>query len=115
MGLQFLGEDGEAIAKWTTSHLSSGPKDDFVLTPLSRIAFDIRAQVNSAEDSKAGLRIVLPAGTLRVKFRYEMIIPHGWYDYLNKGSRFADMTPPWEGIAISNEITFENGTSPSAR
>jgi hypothetical protein len=74
-----------------------------VLNPNDRIAFDLVAPVNaSAEDYRWTIR--LPAAEYEVRYVYEVDPDKARYDYLGKGSRFADMTPPWVGAVESNVV-----------
>jgi hypothetical protein len=107
-GLQFLNDDDSLAAAIGSQFLVSSPLDDFVLTPDSRIAFDLWAYVNLPSGTHRRWTIALPAGRLRARFRYHVDDKREWYDFLAKRSRFADVTPPWNGTIESDTIDFAN-------
>lgn len=83
--------------------MSIAPQDEFVLNPQDRIAFDLLAEVNSTVDV-IGWRIQLEPGEYEVHYQYTVSPENTRYDYLGKGSRFADITPPWTGTVESNVV-----------
>ncbi|ADG69725.1 hypothetical protein Plim_3914 [Planctopirus limnophila DSM 3776] len=104
--LQFLDPSENIAAEWGTRFLTSGPLDDFVLAPGSRIAFDLFASINSEPSTKALWSIELPSGNYSVRFVYHFEGERDWYDFLAKRSRFAAVTPIWRGTMISNTVSL---------
>jgi hypothetical protein len=102
-GLRFVPTRGGDTAEWTTQYLVSGPKDEFVLNPDDRIAFDLVAYINAASE-QFRWTIDLPPGEYDVRYVFEVNPGETRYDYLGKGSRFSDMTPPWVGMVESNAV-----------
>ena len=84
-------------------YLVSAPQDEFVLNPDDRIAFDLFARVNASAENYRWT-IHLPPAEYDVRYLYEVDPGKARYDYLGKGSRFADRTPPWVGAAESNAV-----------
>lgn len=105
-GLRFYTANGDIAAEWGTSVLISTPLDDFVLTPKSRIAFDLRAFINPVSTSESLWNIILPNGEYSVKYVYQVDRDTDWYDFLAKRSRFAGITPIWRGTKESNAVTI---------
>lgn len=102
-GLRFVPLAGEEAPEWATRHLATGPQDEFVLNPDDRIAFDLVARANaSAEEYRWTIK--LPSAEYHVRYIYEVNPGEARYDYLGKGSRFADLTPPWVGAVESNAV-----------
>ncbi len=104
--LQFLDESENIAAEWGTRFLTSGPLDDFVLAPGSRIAFDLYASINPEPSKRALWSIDLPSGNYSVRFVYHFEGERDWYDFLDKRSRFAAVTPIWRGTLISNTVSL---------
>jgi hypothetical protein len=102
-GLRFIPADGTDTREWLTRYLITEPRDEFVLTPNDRIAFDLVAPVN-ASDKDFRWTIQLAPGEYDVHYIFEVGPGEARRDYLGKGSRFADMTPPWVGVAESNSV-----------
>lgn len=109
-GLRFYNANGDIAAEWGTSALISAPLDDFVLTPKSRIAFDLRAHINTAT-ADTQWTIILPNGVYSVKYVYHVDRDTDWYDFLAKRSRFAEITPIWRGTQESNAVTISIANS----
>jgi hypothetical protein len=102
-GLRFVQPRGGEAPEWTTRYLVTEPRDEFVLNPGGRIAFDLVAPVNaSAEYNRWTIR--LPPGEYDVRYVFEVEPGEARYDYPGKGSRFADQTPPWVGAVESNAV-----------
>ena len=109
-GLRFIPVRGGEAPEWTARYLVTEPRDEFVLNPDDRIAFDLLACVNaSAESSRWTIR--LPRAEYEVRYVFEVDPGAARYDYLGKGSRFADMTPPWVGAAESNTVRVSLGAA----
>ena len=105
-GLRFAPARGGDAPEWMTRYLVSRPRDEFVLNPDDRIAFDLLASVNpSAENSR--WTIELPPGENDLRYVFAVDPGQARYDYLGKGSRFADLTPPWVGTALSNTLRVQ--------
>jgi hypothetical protein len=102
-GLRFAPLGGEELPEWTTRHLVSGPQDEFVLNPDDRIAFDLLAPVGVSGENDRWIIRLRPT-EYEVRYVYEVHPGKARYDYLGKGSRFADMTPPWIGAVESNTV-----------
>ena len=107
-GVRLLGDSDAQAAEWHTRFLVSKPLDDFVLMPRARIAFDLHGFVNCDPDRDRPWAIAMPVGLCRVRFRYHVDDKREWYDFLAKRSRFAGITPPWNGTIESNTIEFTN-------
>jgi len=109
-GLKFVPIHGGEPPKWLTSLLVSAPQDEFVLNPDDRIAFDLFACVSDSGE-KSRWYIDLAPADYEVRYVLEVQPGNARSDYLNKGSRFADMTPPWVGAIESNSIavSFRQG------
>jgi len=105
-GLQFAIDGSEAQPKWATYKMVTAPRDEFVLNPEDRIAFDLLADTNVDVRAKLRWRIALAPGEYQVHYRYEVRPETQRYDFLGKGSYFADMTKPWTGIILSNEVAI---------
>jgi hypothetical protein len=103
-GLRFTSSQGAPLAEWTTRRLVSEPQDEFVLRPSDRIAFDLQAVINIAATAEVRWAIHLPPGEYDVQYSYWVRPDLERYDYLAKGSRFAAMTKPWGGEAVSNIV-----------
>lgn len=102
-GLRFIPADATEVSEWLTQSLISRPRDEFVLNPDDRIAFDLAAPVNaSAEDFR--WTIQLEPGEYETHYIFEVRPEKARYDYLGKGSRFAEITPPWVGAVESNRV-----------
>ena len=102
-GLRFIPADGTAACEWLTRYLVTEPRDEFVLSRDDRIAFDLVAPANaSAKDFR--WTIQLAPGEYDVHYIFEVGPGKTRYDYLGRGSRFADMTPPWVGAVESNVV-----------
>lgn len=102
-GLRFIPVRGGEAPEWTSRYLVTEPQDEFVLNPDDRIAFDLLACVNAtAENNRWTIR--LPPAEYDVRYVFEVNPDEERYDYLGKGSRFADLTPPWVGAAESNTV-----------
>ncbi len=84
-------------SEWVTGRFFVAPQDEFVLNPQDRIAFDL-----STDD--IDWRIQLEPGEYEVHYQYTVSPENTRYDYLTKGSRFADSTPPWTGTVESNVV-----------
>jgi hypothetical protein len=106
-GLEFCEVGGKPIAEWCTSRLEQKPLDDFVLNPRARIAFDLYANINHCDGESSKWFIELPRGRYLVRYVYHVEKDADWYDFLQKRSRFVDMTPIWKGAVRSNSIDFE--------
>lgn len=105
-GLQFTLARGRVLHEFTTRFLTSAPQDEFVLNPSDRIAFDLRAYINLGSSSEKRWTIDLAPGEYEVNYTYSIDSKRRRYDYLNKGSRFADITKPWSGSVLSNVVHF---------
>ncbi len=105
-GLYFTDLQDKHIADWTTRLIVSAPLDDFVLSPQSRIAFDLKANINVEPDFSSIWSIHLAKGLTKVKYIYNVEPDLNRYDFLAKRSRFASMTKPWSGSLVSNAIQF---------
>ena len=103
-GLRFVPALPGPPPEWGTRSLATAPRDEFVLRPGDRIAFDLVAPVNVTPADGEQWAIRLPAGTYDVRYEYRIAADEARYDYLNRGSRFADSTPPWIGTVESNTI-----------
>ncbi len=116
-GLRFYTANGDIAAEWGTRVLISTPLDDFVLTPKSRIAFDLLANINPVPTTESLWNIILPNGEYSVKYVYHVDRDTDWYDFLAKRSRFAGITPIWRGTRESNAvtITIANSTVDTAK
>jgi hypothetical protein len=102
-GLRFVPTSGGMAPEWTTRYLVSCPRDEFLLNPDDRIAFDLLAHANiSGDDCRWAIR--LPPGDYDVRYVFEVASGEARYDYLGKGSWFADLTPPWVGAVESNAV-----------
>ena len=109
-GIRMLDSSDAQLAEWQTRLLVTKPLDDFVLAPQARIAFDLRGYVNCepAPDPDRLWVIALPVGACRARFRFHVSDKRDWYDFLAKRSRFAAITPPWNGTVESNTVEFVN-------
>lgn len=105
-GLRFTSVIGGELHEFTTCLLVSEPQDEFVLNPRDRIAFDLRAYINLASTIERRWTIDLAPGEYEIVYNYSIDPNLRRYDYLNKGSRFADMTKPWSGSVSSNVVHF---------
>jgi len=77
-----------------------------VLNPRARIAFDLYANIN--EDSEGNLWVIeIPPGRYSVHYLFQVARDADWYEFLQKRSRFVDMTPIRQGTVRSNSIGFE--------
>lgn len=115
--LRFYNASGDIAAEWRTSVLISASLDDFVLAPNSRIAFDLRANINPESTTEGPWSILLPDGDYLVKYVYHVDRDTDWYDSLGKRSRLAGITPIWRGTQESNavNITIANGRVDTAK
>lgn len=105
-GLRFIAA-GEAKARdWLTRRLVSGSREEFVLNPNDRIAFDLVAPVNESVQDFLWI-VYLAPGVYDVRYVFEVPPGEARYDYLGKGSRFADITPPWVGVVESNMVQVQ--------
>lgn len=100
-GIRFTSTNGDTMV-WTTRYLGSERRDEFVLNPNDRIAFDLVVQTGMEPNPGQRWAISLPPGGYDVKYVYSVDPNDQRYDYLGKGSRFADMTPPWIGEVASS-------------
>ena len=107
-GIRLVDSDDATIDEWRSRFMVSEPLDDFVLAPGARIAFDLRGYVNCASDTDRRWAINMPVGDCIARFRYHVDDKRDWYDFLAKRSRFAAMTPPWNGTIGSDVIAFAN-------
>lgn len=105
-GLIFCDSEGKQVAEWRTRSLCIAPQDDFVLKPGVRIAFDIHANINADSECMSWV-IEIPPGKYSVHYRFQVARDTDWYDFLQKRSRFVDITPIWQGEMRSNSIDFE--------
>ena len=106
-GLEFTASNATTIAQWRTRYLRTGPQDEFVLNPGSRISFDLKVHSGPPIDPEHHQwTIQLPAGILNAQYVLTVPPDQPRYDYLGKGSRFADSTPPWVGSIRSNMVQF---------
>jgi len=103
-GLRFVPPPPCPPPEWGTRSMVIEPRDEFVLRCGDRIAFDLVAPVNVAPSDGIRWAIRLPAGAYDVRHEYSIAAGEARYDFLNKGSRFADSTPPWTGTVVSNTI-----------
>jgi hypothetical protein len=109
-GLRFIPVRGGEVPEWTSHYLVTESQDEFVLNPDDRIAFDLRAFVNaSAENNRWTIRV--PPAEYEVRYVFEVDPGEASYDYLGKGSRFADLTPPWVGAVESNTVRLSLGAT----
>lgn len=99
-GLRFTSANGDTL-DWTTRYLLSAPRDEFVLNPDDRIAFDLVVYIGAEPNPAQRWAIKLLPGGYDVKYVYSVEPSDQRYDYLGKGSRFADITPPWVGEVAS--------------
>ena len=112
-GIRLVDASDAIIDEWRSRYLVSEPLDDFVLAPGARIAFDLRGYVSCASDTERRWTINMPVGDCRARFHYHVDDKRDWYDFLAKRSRFAAMTPPWNGTIESDAIKFENRITPA--
>jgi hypothetical protein len=75
-----------------------------VLNPGDRIAFDLVAPVNASAEYNRWT-IWLPPGEYDVRYVFEVEPGAARYDYLGKGSRFADQPP--RGSVRSSPTRYE--------
>jgi hypothetical protein len=109
-GLRFIPVRGGEVPEWTTRYLVTEPRDEFVLKPDYRIAFDLLARVNASVENNRWTIRLLPA-EYEVRYVFEVHPGEARYDYLGKGSRFADITPPWVGAVESNAVRVSLGVA----
>lgn|GEM_PF-2347742 len=109
-GLRFVALNDRESPEWGTRYLVSRPQDEFVLNPNHRIAFDLAANVNASEENYRWT-IKLPPAEYDVQYTYKIDSGEARYDYLGKGSRFADLTPPWVGVCESNTVQVSLGAA----
>ena len=107
-GIRLVDSSDANIDEWRSRDLVSEPLDVFVLAPGARIAFDLRGYVNCDSDANRRWAINMPIGPCHARFRYHVDGKRDWYDFLAKRSRFAALTPPWNGTIESNAIDFAN-------
>lgn len=86
-----------------TRFLATSPQDEFVLNPEDHIAFDFFVPLQLPDESRRWLIHLRPT-VYDVRFVYEVQPEQTRYDYLGKGSLFADRTPPWTGVMESNIV-----------
>lgn len=106
-GLNFSDAHGKQVAEWGARTLMTKPLDDFVLTPRARIAFDLYANINNSGSDIERWNIELQPGRYQVHYLYKVSRDTEWYDFLQKRSRFVEITPIWQGTVRSNTIEFE--------
>jgi len=111
-GLKFRPVNGIESTEFTTRFLVSAPQDEFVLNPNDRIAFDLRAYINRPCTLERRWTVDLSPGDYEASYLYSIDPNRRRYDYLNKGSRFAAMTKPWSGLAISSVVPFRIASVP---
>ena len=104
--LQFKSPQCSEPTPSLTGYLVSAPQDEFVLNPHDRISFDLRVHINVESTREKRWTIELEPGEYDVQFCYTIDPKKRRYDYLGKGSRFADMTRPWSGTVYSNQVRF---------
>ncbi len=102
-GLRFVPTNGGKVPEWATHFLITGPRDEFVLNPNDRIAFDLVANADTSSECQQWA-IPLQPGDYDVQYVFEVEAGKARYDYLRRGSRFADITPPWVGVVQSNAV-----------
>ncbi len=102
-GLRFTSTRGDTL-EWTTRYLATAPRDEFVLNPDDRIAFDLVVHTGIDPNQGQQWAIRLPPGGYDVQYVYSVEPSDQRYDYLGKGSRFADITPPWIGEVASGVL-----------
>jgi hypothetical protein len=106
-GLQFGSTAGAEKYQWRTRSILAGvPLDEFILKPTDSISFELRAYINIECTSERLWTIQLPPGAYDVEYIYAVDATTRRYDYLNRGSRFAEITKPWSGEVRSNIIQF---------
>jgi hypothetical protein len=106
-GLTFTSPVGETLGPWKTRFLVSGaPRDEFVLNPDSRIAFDLKAHINTAPDKERRWTAEIGTGTMNAHFAFKAKPDLERYEALSKHSRIAAITKPWGGSLESNEVQF---------
>jgi hypothetical protein len=105
-GLRLIPIRGDGAPEWMTRYLITEPQDEFVLNPADRIAFDLLVRANSSTEHALWTIHLSPA---EYAVRYICSVDPGSarYDYLGRGSRFADLTPPWSGVVESNEVRVQ--------
>jgi hypothetical protein len=108
-GLRFKPLSGCDAREFGCRFMIKKPRDEFVLNQFDRIAFDLRAFINLAPGIKQQWTIDLTAGAYLVDYCYSIGPKQARYDYLNKGSWFADSTKPWNGEIVSNAVQFRLG------
>ena len=114
-GIRFFAATGNELDVWRTVRLVSQPVDDFVLTTNARISFDLVAYVNAPPDINPPSKATIPLGKITAQYKYHVDDERDWYDFLAKRSRFAAITPPFNGTVESNTIEFENHITLDAR
>lgn len=102
-GLHLKTISGDRTPEWQAQNLIMAPRDEFVLNPGDCIAFDLVVKV-SASSEESRWTIQLSPGEYDVRYIFAVAPDEARYDYLGKGSRFADMTPPWVGRVESNTV-----------
>lgn len=105
-GLQFTSLKDRQMYQLTTRFLASSPPDEFVLNPQDRIAFDLRVYIDLACTNERQWTVDPVPGEYDVVYCYSIDPKRRRYDYLNRGSRFADITKPWTGSIVSNTVRF---------
>ncbi len=105
-GLKFTSPAGEKLAPWKTRFLVSVPRDEFVLNPDSRIAFDLKAHINTAPDEKHLWTAQIGVGEMNAHYVFKAQPDIERYETLAKSSRFAAITKPWGGSLNSNVVEF---------
>ena len=93
-GLKFTSPAGENLAPWKTRFLVSVPRDEFVLNPDSRIAFDLKAYINTAPDKKHLWTAQIGVGEMNAQYVFKVQPDIQRYETLAKSSRFAAYAYP---------------------
>ncbi len=101
-GLRFTSKRGGTL-EWSTRYLVTEPRDEFVLNPDDRIAFDLKVHTGVEPNQVQRWAIRLSPDEYDVSHVYSVEPNDQRSDYLGKGSRFADITPPWIG-AVSSSV-----------
>src|SRR5262245_56468557 len=82
-GLEFTPIQGGETPEFGIRVIGSGPRDEFVLNPSNRIAFDLLA-VHRSDSESRGWTIELSPEEYDVRFVYTIRPEHARYDYLGK-------------------------------
>lgn len=105
-GLCFAKGNASAHSEWKTRYIVSAPRNKFVLRPLDRIAFDLRAFINVEPTHERLWTIQLSPGEYDVHYVYTAKPDMRRYERLAMQSRFAAITKPWGGSIESNSVRF---------